>query len=90
MVEGNSINWFSYVFVIIITIFIVSIITEKVVINRLKLSEGVEIRSGKCRLKSGYGKLAPILQQVPQQQIARGTGYPYYNDWADGLIHKYP
>jgi hypothetical protein len=53
----DSINWFSYVFVIIITTFIVSIITEKLVINRLKLSEGVDIIAGRCRLKKGYGKL---------------------------------
>jgi len=54
---NEDINWFSYLFVIIITTFIVSIITEKIVINRLKLSEGVDIIAGRCRLKKGYGKL---------------------------------
>jgi hypothetical protein len=50
-------NWFSYVFVIIITAIIVSIITERLVINRLKLAEGTDIVAGRCRLKRGYGKL---------------------------------
>lgn len=50
-------NYFLIIFLIIIISLIVSIITEKIVINRLKLSEGVDIIAGKCRLKKGYGKL---------------------------------
>jgi len=46
-----------YFFTVIITAILISIITEKIVINRLKLSEGVDIIDGKCRLKEGYGKL---------------------------------
>ncbi len=52
-----EINWLSYIVVIVITTFIVSIITENIVIKRLQFSEGVEIIAGKCRLKQGYGLL---------------------------------
>ncbi len=48
-----------YIFIIIITVIITSIITENIVYNRLKLSEGVDIISGRCRLKKGYGLLEP-------------------------------
>ncbi len=52
-----EINWFSYAFVIIITTIIVSMITEKLVINRLKMSEGVDIIAGRCRLKPEIVKI---------------------------------
>ena len=58
----DSISWFSYIFVILITTFIVSVVTEKLVINRLKMSEGVDIIAGKCRLKPGYGLLPKKIQ----------------------------
>ena len=50
-------HYFLIIFLLIINSLIVSIITERLVINRLKLSEGVDIIAGKCRLKKGYGKL---------------------------------
>lgn len=54
-------NWLGYILVIFITIFVTSCITERLTINRLMLTEGVEIKAGKCRLKNGYGpKLNPI------------------------------
>jgi len=55
--NDDNVSWFTYLFIILITTFIVSIITEKVVINKLNLMEGVEINQGRCRLKKGYGKL---------------------------------
>jgi hypothetical protein len=48
---------FDYVIIIIVTTFIVSIITERMVIQRLQISPGVEIINGRCRLKENYGKL---------------------------------
>ena len=42
---------FSYIITIIVTIFIVSIVTEHMVIQRLQMSPGVEITNGRCRLK---------------------------------------
>jgi hypothetical protein len=66
MGDSEEIAWFRYIFIIIITTFIVSIITEKLVINRLQLSEGVEIKAGRCRLKQGYG---PITVQKNDQMI---------------------
>jgi hypothetical protein len=55
-----AINWLSYVTIIVITTFIVSIITENVVMDRVALGKGVQMVAGRCRLKEGYG---PI--QVP-------------------------
>lgn len=52
-----EINWLSYIIVIVITTFIVAIISENVVIDRLQMSEGVQIVAGRCRLRQGYGKL---------------------------------
>lgn len=46
-----------YVIIIIIIGIIVSIITEQMLIRRLKLEEGVTISKGKCVLKEGYGLL---------------------------------
>jgi hypothetical protein len=46
-----------YIILIIIIGIIVSIITEQMLIRRLKLEEGVTISKGKCVLKPGYGLL---------------------------------
>lgn len=64
----SNINWLGYLIVIIITIFISSLITEKITINRLMLSEGVEIAYGKCRLKRGYGKLQTNMTNIINDQ----------------------
>lgn len=53
----KQMNLIGYIVVIVITAFIVSIITEHLVIRRLELSPGVVIRNGRCRLDNGYGKL---------------------------------
>lgn len=53
----KQLNLIGYIVVIIITAFIVSIITEHLVVRRLELSPGVVIRNGRCRLETGYGKL---------------------------------
>lgn len=52
-----------YIIIMIVTTIIVSIITERMVIKRLELSEGVEIKNGRCKLKNGYGVLVPIADQ---------------------------
>ncbi len=44
---------------IILLVFIsiiVFIIAEQLVMRRLQMSEGVEIKGGRCRLIPGYGK----------------------------------
>jgi hypothetical protein len=46
-----------YIVVLIIIVIIVSIITEQMLIRRLRLEEGVMISKGKCVLKPGYGLL---------------------------------
>lgn len=46
-----------YFFIIFITMLITSIITEQLVYNRVKLSEGIDLVAGRCRLKPGYGIL---------------------------------
>jgi hypothetical protein len=51
-----------YIVIIIIISIIVSIITEQLLIRRLRLEEGVIISKGKCILKTGYGQLN---QQTP-------------------------
>jgi hypothetical protein len=48
-----------YIIIIIIIGIIVSIITEQMLIRRLKLEEGVTISKGKCILKPGYGLIPP-------------------------------
>jgi membrane-bound acyltransferase YfiQ involved in biofilm formation len=49
-----EVNWIGYAIVVVITTFIVSIITENIVIKRIQCSEGVNIIAGKCMLKQGY------------------------------------
>jgi len=46
-----------YIVIVIIISIIVSIITEQMLIRRLRLEEGVVISKGKCMLKPGYGEL---------------------------------
>jgi len=46
-----------YIIIIIIITIIVSIITEQMLIRRLRLEEGVVISKGRCMLAPGYGKL---------------------------------
>lgn len=48
---------FEYLIIIIITTFIVSIITENMVIKRLQLSPGVEITNGRCKLKESIDNM---------------------------------
>lgn len=55
-----------YIIIIIIIGIIVSIITEQMLIRRLKLEEGVMISKGKCILKPGYGLLNTTNNQVEQ------------------------
>ena len=57
-----AVNWLSYLGVIIITTFIVSVITENLVIQRLQLAEGVRIIYGRCRLLDGYGKVLKNIE----------------------------
>ncbi len=56
---------FGYIATIVVTIFIVSIITEHMVIKRLQMSPGVEIKNGRCRLKQGFGSL--VIPESPEQ-----------------------
>jgi hypothetical protein len=63
-----EINWLSYIIVIVITTFIVAIITENVVVDRLQMTECVYIMAGRCRLKPGYGKLGPASASMNIQQ----------------------
>jgi hypothetical protein len=53
-----------YIIIIIIIGIIVSIITEQMLIRRLRLEEGVTISKGKCLLKPGYG-LIPEPTTIP-------------------------
>lgn len=71
---------------IIVTIFIVSIITEHMVIKRLQMSPGVEIKNGRCRLKEGYGPLAQQTENPTQNPTQGLMTFPeqiseIHNDW---------
>jgi NhaP-type Na+/H+ or K+/H+ antiporter len=46
-----------YIILVIIISVIVSIITERLFIRKLKLEEGIQLKNGRCILKEGYGKL---------------------------------
>jgi hypothetical protein len=50
-------NWLSYIVIIMITTFIVSVMTENSVIRRIQTAEGIWFRDGMCRLRPGYGLL---------------------------------
>ncbi len=63
-----------YFIIIIIIGITVSIITEQMLIRRLKLEEGVTISKGRCILKPGYGELnksvhVPLQLPVMNSQI---------------------
>jgi hypothetical protein len=59
-----EVNWLSYMVVIVITTFIVSIITENIVIKRMQCSEGVNIVGGKCILKQGYVSADAYIKRI--------------------------
>lgn len=56
---------FGYIIIVIIITILVSIITEQMVIRRLRLEEGVIISKGKCILKDGYG-LLPVKKSIDE------------------------
>ena len=70
-----EINWLSYIIVIVITTFIVAIITENVVIDRFQMSEGVYIMAGRCRLRPGYGKLTGPDNEMLANQLGQNNIY---------------
>jgi hypothetical protein len=68
-----------YIIILIIVGIIVSIITEQMLIRRLRLEEGVTISKGKCILKPGYG-LIPAATTLaattpPLNQIINGRDF---------------
>lgn len=66
-----------YIVILIIVTIIVSIITEQMLIRRLKLEEGVIISKGKCILKEGYGLLPPPTNSQPATQPANALEAKY-------------
>jgi hypothetical protein len=58
-----------YIIIIIIIGIIVSIITEQMLIRRLRLEEGIVISKGKCILKPGYGPL-PSIPATPPNSLS--------------------
>jgi hypothetical protein len=70
-----------YIVIIIIISIIVSIITEQMLIRRLKLEEGVTISKGKCILRSGYG-LLPTEKLSTEKQ-------PLNNEMAHNELSKF-
>ncbi len=66
-----------YIIIIIIISIIVSIITEQMVIRRLRLEEGVIISKGKCILKPGYG-IIPPPNSPPNSQLNKNIDN-FYN-----------
>ncbi len=60
-----------YIIILIIVSIIVSIITEQMLIRRLRLEEGVTISKGKCILKSGYGLIppTPVISEIPNHSF---------------------
>ena len=85
------IKMIGYVIILIIIGIIVSIITEQMLIRRLKLEEGVTISKGKCVLKPGYGPIntaSPITTStVPSGEIRHGPSdeIPYYGRDFSGI-----
>lgn len=72
---------FAYIITIIVTIFIVSIITEHMVIKRLQMSPGVEIKNGRCRLKEGFGPEMPPETQVQMPRMAQRNMNEIHDNW---------
>jgi hypothetical protein len=70
-----------YVIAIILISIIVSIVTEQMLIRRLKLEDGVMISKGKCVLKPGYGLLPVQTSTQPSQtsQNNLNNSYNLYN-----------
>jgi len=61
-----------YIIILIIVGIIVSIITEQMLIRRLRLEEGVTISKGKCILKPGYGLITTQSpSQSPSQSLSQ-------------------
>jgi hypothetical protein len=51
---------------IILLVFIsiiVFILAEQLVMRRLQMSQGVEIKGGRCRLMPGYGKIEMNIEK---------------------------
>ncbi len=46
-----------FILIILFLCMLSSIITEQLIIRRLKLADGVQYSKGMCVLKNGYGKL---------------------------------
>jgi hypothetical protein len=63
-IANNQIQMIGYIITIIIISIIVSIITEQMLIRRLRLEEGVIISKGKCMLKPGYGMIPPVANNL--------------------------
>jgi len=67
-----------YIIILIIVGIIVSIITEQLLIRRLRLEEGVTISKGKCILKPGYGLIppvTPVLNQPSGEMRQQGSDF---------------
>jgi hypothetical protein len=71
-----DINWLSYAVVVVITTFIVSIITENIVIKRIQCSEGVNIIAGKCMLKQGYVSAELYNKRIRELEAQLGSEKP--------------
>lgn len=59
---NESAIWIKYFIVIFITAIIVSLVMERIVLNRIGLTEGVELKFGKCRIKNGYGDIKNFMK----------------------------
>lgn len=68
-----EINWLSYAIVVVITTFIVSIITENIVVKRIQCSEGVNIIAGKCMLKQGYVSAESYNKRIRELEEQLGS-----------------
>lgn len=74
-----------YIIIMIIIGIIVSIITEQMLIRRIKLEEGVTISKGKCILKEGYGLLPVSNSQTPSgsnESFVNQQNYPDGRDFS--------
>jgi len=80
-----------YIIILIFMSFIVSIITEQLLIRRLKLEEGVTISKGKCVLKPGYGLIPPTNSVPPVQAQIYGRDFSGIgrNNLTDNNLSKF-
>jgi hypothetical protein len=60
-----------YILIIIISCIITSIATEQMLIRRLKLAEGIQVKRGVCMLKDGYGKVDGNTTPPPVNNIGQ-------------------